>query len=82
MFIWAAQIAAYCLINKLPNTQNNLMYLYQLGLVTSAFVALLLELFLIMCGVGGIARDKKSWNYHLTPVLIYLASSGLTILVL
>jgi hypothetical protein len=58
------------------------MYLYQLGVITAIFITLLLELFLIMCGVGGIAKDKKSWNYHLSPVFLYLALSGLTTIAL
>ena len=41
-----------------------------------------MELFLVMCGVGGVAKDKKSWSYHLSPVFLYLALSGLTTIAL
>jgi hypothetical protein len=50
--------------------------------VTSLLLTLIGELFLVMFGVGGVAKNKKSWNYHLSPIFLYLTLSGLTTIAL
>lgn len=79
LFVWAIEIALFCLVNKLPSTKNDLMYHYQLAVIASMCFTVLFEIILCKLSKKDIGVDRRTLKYHLSPILLEITFIGLTV---
>jgi len=78
IMVWMFEILIFSFANNASTHKNLLMFYYQIGLISTLFIAFVIELIVTICK-GKFADQETTCNYHLAPLFIFIAFLATTI---